>query len=198
MWQGREWDEISYAHVHECLDDACAHEMLVSRFSRIWPMKKDLFECLRQWKEWLIAKSLSSTRWFGIIIVSTMLHGSVRTIFVRFIRFSTRDGRSYKSRDEISLRGKGYNTLGVKHAFCIGIAWASLTIHEHEHLKFYLYDCLYHMCLLLNALHMLRFTCDQYIKCLWDPRGTFNMFIMSHRTTLLIMTSTSLASKSWL
>ena len=23
----KEWDEISNAHVHECLDDACAHEM---------------------------------------------------------------------------------------------------------------------------------------------------------------------------
>ena len=23
----KEWDEISYAHVHEYLDDACAHEM---------------------------------------------------------------------------------------------------------------------------------------------------------------------------
>ena len=23
----KEWNEISYAHVHECLDDACAHEM---------------------------------------------------------------------------------------------------------------------------------------------------------------------------
>ena len=46
------------------------------------------------------------------------------------------------------------NTLGAKHAFGIGIAWeqASLIIHEHEHLKFYIYDCLYHMCLLLNAL----------------------------------------------
>ena len=30
MWQCIEWDEISYAHVHECLDDACAHEMQMS------------------------------------------------------------------------------------------------------------------------------------------------------------------------
>ena len=32
------------------------------------------------------------------------------------------------------------NTLGVKHAFGIRIAWgqASLIIHEHEHLKFYI------------------------------------------------------------
>ena len=25
----KEWDEISYAHAHEWMDDACAHEMQV-------------------------------------------------------------------------------------------------------------------------------------------------------------------------
>ena len=30
MWQCIEWDEISYAHVYECLDDACAHEIQIS------------------------------------------------------------------------------------------------------------------------------------------------------------------------
>ena len=92
------------------------------------------------------------------------------------------------------------NTLDVKHAFGIGIAWAqaALIILEHEHLKFHLSDCLYHICLLLNALHMPGFTCDLCIKCLWDLRSTLNMFRLSHGTTLVLMTWTHLASKSWL
>ena len=40
----------------------------------------------------------------------------------------------------------------------------------------------------------LGFTCDQCVKCLWDHRSTFNMFIMSYGTTLVFMTWTHLAS----
>ena len=77
-----------------------------------------------------------------------MLCGSETIIFVRSIRFSTRDGWLCKSQDEISLRGKGCNTLGVKHAFGIGIAQsqASLSIHEHEHVRFYLQYLAYITC----------------------------------------------------
>jgi len=87
---------------------------------------------------------------------------------------------------ELHVRWIGLSHPSVKHAFGIGIALAqaSLIIHEHEHLKCYLYDCLYHMCLSLNALHMLRFTCNQCIKCLRDPRSTFNMFRMSYEQLL--------------
>ena len=96
--------------------------------------------------------------------------------------------------------GGSCNTLGVKHAFNIGIAWAQalLIIHEHKHLNFYLYVCLYHMCLSLIASHMLGFTCNQCIKCFMDPRSTFNMFRMSYGTTFVFMTWANLTSKSWL
>ena len=48
------------------------------------------------------------------------------------------------------------------------------------------------------CMYMIAIMCDQCIKCLWDLRGTLNMFRMSYGTTLVFMTWTNLASKSWL
>jgi hypothetical protein len=58
--------------------------------------------------------------------VRKMLCGNKKIIYSRFILLSMRNGRLCKSRDEISIRGKGYNTLGVKHAL-------ALALHDHKH-----------------------------------------------------------------
>ena len=67
------------------------------------------------------ARSLSSTRWYGITIVNKMPRGNGRIIYVKFIPPFTKNGRSYKSWDDISIRGRGCNTPVLSFAFGIYI-----------------------------------------------------------------------------
>ena len=46
-----------------------------------------------------------------------MLRGNMKIIYVRFILPFMKNGRSFESRDEISIRGRGYNTLVSSIAF---------------------------------------------------------------------------------
>ena len=48
--------------------------------------------------------------------MNKMPHGNERITYVRFIMSFSKNGMSYKSRDEIFIRGRGYNTLGVSLA----------------------------------------------------------------------------------
>ena len=70
------------------------------------------------------------------------------------------------------------NTLGVKHASNLDIAWsqASLGIHEHKHIMYSIYVGLYCMYCYLIALLRLGFTCNQCMKCLCDLGNALNMF----------------------
>ena len=56
---------------------------------------------------------ISSIRWCGTIIVNKMQRGKEKIIYEKFIPPFSKNGRSCKSRDEIFIRGRGCNTLGV-------------------------------------------------------------------------------------
>ena len=58
----------------------------------------------------------------GTTTVNKMPRGNGRITYVRFIPPFVRNGRSFKSRDEISIRGRGYNTLVLSIAFGICIS----------------------------------------------------------------------------
>jgi hypothetical protein len=61
------------------------------------------------------------TRNRGAIIVNGMQLGKGEIIYVRSTPLFMKNGRSFKSRDEISIREEGCNTLGVKLA--CALAW---------------------------------------------------------------------------
>jgi hypothetical protein len=47
-----------------------------------------------------------------------------------------KNGRPYKSRDEIFVRGRSYNTFGVKLAFALAFPknMHHLCFHDHKHM----------------------------------------------------------------
>ena len=53
----------------------------------------------------------------GTTTVNKMPRGNGMIIYVRFIPPFMKNGRSFKSQDEISIRGRGYNTLVLSIAF---------------------------------------------------------------------------------
>ena len=92
--------------------------------NQIWLMKRNRSKFWKKWKESPRAMSSSSTKWCGITMVNKMPCGNGRIIYVRFIPPFMKNGRSFKSRDEISIRGRGYNTLVLSIAFGTCISWA--------------------------------------------------------------------------
>ena len=54
--------------------------------------------------------------------MNKMLRGNEIITYVKFTPPFMKNGRSFESRDEISIRGRGCNTIGVKLAFSLGIA----------------------------------------------------------------------------
>ena len=90
-------------------------------------MKKNPSKCWKKWEEWLGARSSRSIKWCGITIANKMPCGNERIIYVRFIPPFMKNGRSFKSQEEVSIRGRGCNTLVLSIAFgtCISSAQAS-------------------------------------------------------------------------
>ena len=76
--------------------------------------------------------------------------GKGRIIYVRFIPLFMKNGRSFKSRDEISIRGRGYNTLVLTMHLALAFHEHKhhSSIHKHEHMKF-------------HVIHLLFITCDE-------------------------------------
>ena len=69
-----------------------------------------------------------------------------------------KNGRSFESRDEISMRGRGYNTLGVRltllhlHCMSISIIHSYMSINIWNiHLLFYVATCVCFIVMLVNA-----------------------------------------------
>ena len=116
--------------------------------SRISLMKKNLFKCSKKWKEWPRARTLSSTKWCGITIANKKPPGNERTIYVRSIPLFTKNGRSFKSQDEISIRGRGCNTLVLSMHLTLAFHEHKHhpSIHEHEHIKFHLIHSIFITC----------------------------------------------------
>ena len=70
-----------------------------------------------------------------------------RIIYVRFIPPFMKNGRSLKSWYEISIRGRGYNTLVLSMHLALAFHEHKHhpSIHEHEHMEFQLILTYYHM-----------------------------------------------------
>ena len=92
--------------------------------NQAWLMTKNPSKCWKKWKEWPRARSSSSTKWCGITMVNKMPCGNGKIIYKRFIQLPMKNGRSFKSQDDISIRGRGYNTLVLSIAFGTCISWA--------------------------------------------------------------------------
>ena len=80
----------------------------------------------------------SFTKWCGIIIVSKMLHGKGKIIYVRFIPPFMKNGRSFESRGEISIRGRGCNTLGIRLTLLHlhYMSWSNIHFIKTTHMKY--------------------------------------------------------------
>ena len=65
------------------------------------------------------SKVIKFTKWCGITTVNKMPHGNEKIIYVRFVPPFMKNGRSFKSWGEISIRGRGCNTpvLSIIQAF---------------------------------------------------------------------------------
>ena len=63
-----------------------------------------------------------------------------KIIYVRFIPPFMKNGRSFESQDEISIRGRGWNTLVLSMHWALAFHEHGhhLSIHEHKHMKCYL------------------------------------------------------------
>ena len=109
--------------------------------NQIWLMKKNPSKCWKKWKEWPGATSSSSTKWCGITTTNKMPRGNERTIYMRSIPLLMKNGRSFKSRDEISIRGRGCNTLVLNIAFGTCISWAQ---ESSKHSWAWAYEVLFH------------------------------------------------------
>ena len=91
--------------------------------------------------------------------------GNGKIIYVRFIPPFMKNGRSFKSQDEISIRGRGCNTL------VLSMHWALVfhehkhhpSIHEHEHKKFRVIHFIFITCD-VAYIYMLDIGCDQCMK----------------------------------
>ena len=76
-------------------------------------------------------------------------------------------GRSFKSRDEISIRGRGYNTLVLSMHWALAFHEHNLnpSIHEDEHKKFHLIHFIFITCdVAFIYIYMLAIGCDQCMK----------------------------------
>ena len=86
--------------------------------------------------------------------MSKMLRGNGR-----FIQLFMKNGRSFKSRDEISIRGRGYNTLVL--SMHLELAFHEHkhhpSIHEHEHMKFHLTHSIFITC---DVAYIHAYACD--------------------------------------
>ena len=94
------------------------------------------------------ARSLSSTRWCGITTMNKMPRGNWRIIYMRFILLFMKNCRSFKSWDEISIRGRGCNTLVLSMHLALAFYEHKHhpSIHDHDHVKFHFIHLLfYHM-----------------------------------------------------
>ena len=91
--------------------------------------------------------------------MSKMLCGKGKIIYKRFIPPFMKNARSFESRGEISIRGRGCNTL------VLSIHWALAfyehkhhpSIHEHEHMKFHFIYLLFITC---DVAHILNYAFD--------------------------------------
>ena len=81
--------------------------------------------------------------------VKWMQCGKGRIIYERFIQLSMKNGRSFKSQDEISIMGRGCNTLMLSMHWTLTFHEHKHhpSIHEHEHKKF-------------HFIHLIFITCD--------------------------------------
>jgi hypothetical protein len=53
-----------------------------------------------------------------------MPHGKEKTIYMKFTPLLMKNGRYFKSQDEIFIKGEGCNTLGVNSHICTCISIA--------------------------------------------------------------------------
>ena len=97
-----------------------------------------------------------------------MPHGNEKIIYVRFIPPLMKNGRSSKSRDEISIRERGCNTLVLSMHLALAFHEHKHhpSIHEHEHMKFHVIHLLFITCDEDNIHDMLVIMCDQCKKWL--------------------------------
>ena len=105
------------------------------------------------------ARSLSSSKWCRITTVNKMPCGNGRIIYVRFISPFMKNGRSFKSWGEISIRERGCNTLvlSIHLALAFHEHKHHPSMHEHEHMKFHrILYILSHWCWLYTCI------------CLWS------------------------------
>ena len=91
--------------------------------------------------------------------MSKMLRGNGKIIYVRFIPPFMKNGRSFKSQDEISIRGRGCNTLVLSMHFALAFHEHKHhpSIHEHEHVKFHFIHLLFITC---DVAYILTYACD--------------------------------------
>ena len=103
-----------------------------------------------------------------------MLRGIGKIIYERFIQLSMKNGRSFKSQDEIPIRGRGCNTLVLSMHWALAfmsmsITWASMSISIWSVISISL--LLLHVMIAI-CMYVLAIVCDQCMKCLWVYRNT--------------------------
>ena len=105
----------------------------------------------------------------GTTIVSKMQRGNGTIFCMTPTPLSIRIGRYFQSRDEISIRGRGCNTLVLSMHL-------ALTLHEHKHhwafMSMSMSNSIFTTLLISHVMPLkfiprLGFTCDQCVKCLW-------------------------------
>ena len=96
-----------------------------------------------------------------------MLHGNGKIIYERFIQLSMKNGRSFKSWDKISIRGRGCNTLVLSMHWALAFMSMSISIWSVISITLLLLHVMIAIC-----MYMLAIVCDQCMKCLWGHRNT--------------------------
>ena len=100
--------------------------------------------------------------------MNKMPHGNEKIIYVRFIPRFMKNGRSFKSRDEISIRRRGCNTLVLNMHLALAFHEHKHhpSIHEHEHIEFHLILYILSHVMLIIYMDMLVIMCDQFKRWL--------------------------------
>ena len=128
-----------------------------------------------------------------------MLCGKGKIIYVRFILPFMKNGRSSKSRYEISIRGRGCNTLVLCIAFGTCVSWAQPS-SKHSWAWAYgisSYSYILSYVMLIIYMHMLVTMCDQCKRCLWGYKNTLDTSRMVGNN-VVFMTWANFASKCWI
>ena len=127
--------------------------------------------------------------------------GNGKIICVKFIPPFMKNGRSCKSWDEISIRGRGYNTLVLSFAFGICILWAQAS-SKHSwtwayEISSHSYTLSHQMLIIYIYMLMLVIMYDQCMRWLWGHENTLDTSRMIKGIMFVFMAKDKFASKCW-